>query len=140
MILFFPWRVPMDFDVEKTVQYWLEGAEYDFGVAEAMFEKAKYPYALFMGHLAMEKLLKAIVAKNTRSHAPFAHSLPLLAEKAGISIPEHIVIKLREFMEYHFESRYPKEQRAFYAKCTEAYTREKLNEIKGVFEWLKSQL
>lgn len=130
----------MDFDVDKTVQYWLEGAVYDISVADAMFEKAKYPYALFMGHLAVEKLLKAIVVKNTRTHAPFAHSLPLLAEKAGIPIPEHILIKLREFMEFHFEPRYPKEQRAFYAKCTEAYTREMLNDIKGVFEWLKGQL
>ena len=27
------------FDVEKTVSYWHEGAEYDIGVAEAMYEK-----------------------------------------------------------------------------------------------------
>jgi hypothetical protein len=26
----------MKFDVKKTVQYWLEGAEYDLTVAEAM--------------------------------------------------------------------------------------------------------
>ena len=49
------------FDVERTVQYWSEGAEYDIGVAEAMYEKGKYPYALFIGHLALEKLLKALV-------------------------------------------------------------------------------
>lgn len=29
----------MKFDIKKTVQYWLEGAEYDLGVADAMFEK-----------------------------------------------------------------------------------------------------
>lgn len=44
----------MKFDAKKTVQYWLEGAEYDLSVAEAMFEKGKYPYALFMGHLALD--------------------------------------------------------------------------------------
>ena len=26
----------MDFDADKTVSYWLEGAAYDLGVAEAM--------------------------------------------------------------------------------------------------------
>jgi len=36
------------FDIKKTVQYWLESAEYDLSVADAMFEKGKYPYALFM--------------------------------------------------------------------------------------------
>lgn len=59
----------LKFDVEKTVLYWFESAEYDMGVAEAMYEKAKYPYALFMGHLALEKLLKALVVKTTRKHA-----------------------------------------------------------------------
>jgi hypothetical protein len=33
----------MKFDIQKTVQYWLEGAVYDIEVAEAMFEKEKYP-------------------------------------------------------------------------------------------------
>ena len=28
----------MNFDTEKTINYWLEGAEYDMSVAEAMFE------------------------------------------------------------------------------------------------------
>lgn len=73
------------FDVGKTINYWLEGADYDIGVAEAMYEKGKYPYALFMGHLAIEKLLKALVVKNTGEHAPFSHSLPFLLEKTGIS-------------------------------------------------------
>jgi len=54
----------MDFDVKKTVRYWLEGAEYDLDVAEAMFQTGKYPYSLFMGHLAIEKLLKAIIVKK----------------------------------------------------------------------------
>ena len=78
----------MKFDVQKTVQYWIEGADYDFGVAEAMFEKGKYPYTLFMGHLALEKLLKAIVVKATRNHSPYTHSLPLLAEKTSLNAPK----------------------------------------------------
>ena len=81
------------FDVEKTVQYWFEGAEYDMGVAGAMYEKGKYPYALFMGHLSLEKLLKALVVKTTRKHAPDTHSLPLLADKSGIQIPEKTIKK-----------------------------------------------
>jgi hypothetical protein len=38
----------VEFDIEKTVIYWLEGAEYDMGVADAMFKTKKYPYTLFM--------------------------------------------------------------------------------------------
>lgn len=130
----------LKFDVNKTVQYWLEGAEYDMGVADAMFKTRKYPYALFMGHLALEKLLKALAVKNTQKHTPYTHSLEKLAKKSKINIPEETLIKLREFMEFHFEARYPDEQKAFYEKCNRLYTREKFKEIKEVFEWLKIQL
>ncbi|OIP41955.1 hypothetical protein AUJ95_02390 [Candidatus Desantisbacteria bacterium CG2_30_40_21] len=130
----------MEFDVEKTVAYWLDGAEYDMSVADAMYQTKKFPYALFMGHLASEKLLKAIIVKKTNEHAPITHSLPFLAEKSTLSIPESIFIRIREFMEFHFEARYPKTEKAFYAKCTQEYTKTKLDEIKEVFQWLKNQL
>lgn len=128
------------FDVEKTISYWLSGAKYDLGVANAMFRAKKYPYALFMGHLALEKVLKAFVVKHTKTHAPFSHSLPYLAEKSGKKFPERILIKLREFMEFHFEGRYPDANKAFYEKCTRAYTAAKLKEIKEVFKWIKNKL
>jgi len=130
----------LKFDVEKTVNYWLEGADYDIGVAEAMYKKKKYPYALFMGHLALEKVLKAVVVKTTRKHAPYTHSLEKLARKSKIDTPKQTQIKLREFMEFHFEARYPDEQKVFYKKCSRSYTKEKLQEIKEIFEWLKSCL
>lgn len=130
----------LKFNIEKTVNYWLEGADYDIGVAEAMYKKRKYPYALFMGHLALEKVLKAVVVKTTCKHAPYTHSLEKLARKSKIDAPKQTQIKLREFMEFHFEARYPDEQKAFYEKCSRSYTKGKLQEIKEIFEWLKSCL
>ena len=130
----------MKFDIEKTVSYWVEGAEYDLSVTEALYEKEKYPYALFMGHLSLEKLLKAIVVKETKNHAPITHSLPLLAKETVLEIPESITIKLRKFMEFYFEPRYPRERKIFYTKCTKKYTKEKLDEIKEVYKWLKEKL
>lgn len=130
----------MDFNVKKTVAYWLEGAEYDLDVANAMFQTGKYPYALFMGHLALEKLLKALVVTEKREHAPYTHSLPLLASKLVTKIPEAIERKLIQFMEFYFESRYPEDRRKFYEKCTKDFTEFNLNEIKKVFKWLKERL
>ncbi len=130
----------LKFDIEKTVKYWLDGAEYDMSTANAMFKTRKYPYALFMGHLALEKLLKAVYVKNTKKHAPYTHALEKLAKKSKIDIPEQMLIKLREFMEFHFEARYPDEQKAFYKKCNLSYTKEKFQEIKEVFKWLKIRL
>ena len=130
----------LKFDAGKTVRYWYEGAEYDMEVAEAMYEKRKYPYALFMGHLALEKLLKALVVKISQNHAPYSHSLPLLAEKSGIKVPKRIMKRLARFMEFHFEARYPDEQKKFYKKCTKVFASKKMNEIREVFTWLKKKL
>ena len=89
--------------------------------------------------LALEKLLKALVVKYIKIHAPHSHSLPYLAEKSGVKIPEEILIKLREFMEFHFEARYPNDQMKFYKKCSKAFASRNLRKIKEVFEWLKKQ-
>lgn len=126
--------------IEKTISYWLNGAKYDMSVASAMFKSKKYPYTLFMGHLALEKLLKALIVKKTKAHAPYSHSLPYLAEKSGVNIPEEKLIKLREIMEFHFEARYPDASMAFYKKCTKKYTTQRFKEIKDMFKWVKARL
>ena len=128
------------FETKKTIHYWLSFAKYDFSVANAMLKSKKYPYALFMGHLALEKGLKALVVKMTEKHAPFSHSLPYLAEKSGIEFPETMLVRLREFMEFHVEGRYPDAHMMFYKKCTKAYTSARLKEIKEVFRWVKEKL
>lgn len=124
------------FDAKKTVAYWLEGAKYDLSVANALHEKKKYPYALFMGHLALEKLLKALIVEKTKKHAPYTHSLSLLAEALNMEMPPKLVKRLPKFMEFHFEARYPKQQAKFYKKCTKEFTSKKLHEITEVYTWL----
>lgn len=54
--------------------------------------------------------------------------------------PERILVKLREFMEFLFEGRYPDANNEFYRKCTRAYTAAKLKEIKEVYRWIKEKL
>ena len=129
-----------EFNIDKTISYWQNSAKYDLSVAAAMFKSKKYPYSLFMGHLALEKLLKALIVKNTKKHAPYSHSLPFLAEKSGADIPEEKLIKLREIMEFHIEARYPDASMAFYKKCTKKYTSQRFKEIKDIFKWVKTRL
>jgi HEPN domain-containing protein len=75
--------------------------------AKPCCDRKKYPYALFFGRLALEKLLKNLVVKQTGSHAPHTHSLVMLANKSGLEISEEIVDHLAEFMEFHTDARYP---------------------------------
>ncbi len=130
----------MQFNKNKTISYWLGGARYDLGVAEDLLAAGKYPYALFFGHLAIEKALKALVVKGTKQHAPYTHSLPLLSSKLIIKIPEEIKKKFAGFMEFYLEARYPEEQKIFYKKCTKEFAQYNFKEVKKVFVWLEKKL
>jgi len=48
-------------DIEKVKAYWLKSANEDRIVAAHLAEKGDFRYALFFGHLYLEKLLKALV-------------------------------------------------------------------------------
>ncbi len=93
-----------------------------------------------MGHLALEKLLKALIVRTSQRHAPYTHSLPFLDEKSEIKIPKMTMKRLARFMEFHFEARYPDEQQKFYIKCTKEFATKKMKEIKEVYIWLKKKL
>ncbi len=127
-------------DVEKTIGYWLESAAYDLETGKTLLRSKKYPYALFFGHLAVEKVLKALVVKQTGDHAPFTHSLVMLAGKSALEIPEAMVDLLAEFMEFHTEARYPDAKMDFYQKCKKEFAQEKFKEIKEVYTWLRKKL
>jgi len=58
------------FEVARTIQYWINSAAYDLETGKALLVSKRFPYALFFGHLSIEKVLKAIVVKATQAHAP----------------------------------------------------------------------
>jgi HEPN domain-containing protein len=130
----------MVFDIDKTIQYWREGVAYDLETGKSLLESRRFPYALFFGHLALEKTLKALIVKTAKDHAPFTHSLTFLASKIKIEIPEPILDKFAEYTEFHIESRYPDEKRDFYRRCTQEFAREKFAEIEEVYQWLMQKL
>lgn len=130
----------MTFDANKTIQYWSDGAAYDLETGRSLLESKKFPYALFFGHLTIEKILKALVVKATGEHAPYTHSLTMLASKTNIVIPDSIIDQLAEYTEFHIEARYPDEKKDFYKKCTEEFALNKFNGIESVYKWLTQKL
>jgi hypothetical protein len=55
-------------NMDEVARYWIEEAEEALTILQHLFEKGDYSYALFFGHLAVEKLMKAAyVLKNRRS-------------------------------------------------------------------------
>ena len=52
--------------IEEHIQYWIESADSDLDTAEALFASGKYDWCLFLGHLVLEKILKAHYVKRQR--------------------------------------------------------------------------
>ena len=128
-------------DIESIKNYWLAEAEEVLDVAGHLIEKGDNSYALFFGHLAVEKLLKALYVAKQKDHAPPIHNLNRLARLAGIEIDdEKKKDALVSISAFNIEARYPDIKRVFRKKCTGEYTERQLEIIKEVFQWLKEQL
>lgn len=61
--------------MEKHVDYWVSQSDNDLPVAESLLENGHYTWCLFIGHLVLEKLLKAFYVKEHQKIAPRIHDL-----------------------------------------------------------------
>ena len=127
-------------DIEKIKSYWIVEADEALDVTDHLFEKKDYSYALFFGHLAVEKILKSLYVGNKREHAPPIHNLQRLANLIGISLDEDKTEKLILISSFNIEARYPDVKRSFREKCTKEFTLEQICIIKEIYKWLKAKI
>lgn len=125
---------------EEKTKYWIKSADNDWIVAVHLFEKGDYSYALFFGHLTLEKLLKAIFVSKFDESPPFTHRLTYLAEKTGLSLSPERLETLEIVTDFNLEARYPDEKFSFHKKCTREFTETYLNKITEIKEWLVQQI
>jgi HEPN domain-containing protein len=124
-------------DIKKQISYWKENAEEDWAVAQQLLESGRTRHGLFFAHLALEKMLKALICKNTGDLAPRIHNLNRLIDLAGVvSNPVQTDI-LAEMNAFHIEGRYPE-------TLTKRPTREEatryMKRAEEVFRWLTKLL
>ena len=88
--------------------------------------EVKNSYCLFFGQMVIEKLLKALYAKNNKRepHAPKTHDLLYLAEKMNLEVTEKQAKALVEITKFNLNTRYDDYKREFYNQCTDEYTEE----------------
>ena len=128
------------FDSEEIKRYWLTESGEALRVAGHLLEKDDYSYALFFGHLAIEKILKALYVIEHKEHAPLLHNLLRLAREAGLEPDQHQIDALIRITAYNIEARYPDIKSSFRKKCTAEFTMKEMNTIKEIIKWINSQL
>ena len=125
---------------KDLITYWAESADNDFSTMNHLFENGDYHWSLFIGHLVIEKLLKAYYVKNTEKHPPHIHSLLRIAEKAKLTLSEEQKDFLVTVTTFNLRARYDDYKMEFYKTCTKEFTQEWVDEIKGFRTWIKNEL
>lgn len=124
-------------NVDEQIEYWRKGSAKDFAAAESLLEKGHLRHGLFFAHLALEKMLKSHVVRNTRETPPRIHNLVRLARLAGLMPSEGQERLLRRFDLYQLEGRYPDSPQA---EIGGDLAKQEHQEAAEVLRWLKTQL
>ncbi len=127
-------------DIDKIVKHWIDTSDEDFQTMLGLYETKSYGWALFLGHISIEKLLKAVYVKKHKTHSPFLHNLYRLAELIGIEILDEQSDWLDKITSFNINARYDDYKREFYSLCTEEFTREWIEKIKILRSWIKQML
>lgn len=93
-----------------------------------------------MGHLVLEKLLKALYTKKKEDYPPLIHDLRRICEKAEIELSEEKIIILDTITRFNINARYDDYRQSFYNLCTETFTTEWIDKIKNIRIWIKKML
>jgi len=117
---------------------WAEQARYDMETAQAMLESGRYLYVLFCCQQAIEKALKAIIARRTQEFPPRIHNLPRLAEAAALKPGAAQIDFLAELSAYYIQTRYPEDIDALGARATRQIADEALRKSEELTTWLLS--
>jgi len=131
----------MGMTIEQLVKHWEDSADKNYDDMLRIYDAETNDWALYVGHLCIEKLLKAILIKKTKSkEIPLIHNLIRLAKLCGIETTSEMDEKLSEINTFNMEAKYQLEKREFYKRCTKQYTDKQIRIIKEIREWLKEKL
>ena len=122
------------------MDFWLQSSEEDYKAMIAMYESNRYTWTLFIGHLMIEKLLKAYFVLNKKESPPYIHNLLRLAELSNLKLSDEQSLQLATITAFNINARYDDYKRSFYNKCTKEFTTIWFENLKELRTWIKKQL
>ena len=128
-------------DKDTIIESWKNSSDKDFLTMNDLYKTKHYDWALFMGHLSIEKLLKALYLKNTEeSFPPLIHDLRRIAERSNLSLTEEQLILFDTISRFNIRARYDDYRQSFYKLCTLDFTNEWITKINECRSWIKQML
>lgn len=126
--------------MRKSTINWIKSAEYDYKTAENLFKVKRYVYVIFMCHLSIEKILKAVISEETNKLPPYTHNLLYLTELGGVKFTSDMQEFVKVINDKSVPTRYPENITDLIKIITPALSKDYLKKTKGVVLWLKQNL
>ena len=126
-----------DLNKDKLIKYWIDGSDDDFETMAAMFDSKRFSWSLFIGHLMIEKLLKAYYVKVKSDYPPFIHNLLRLAEKADLELTDDRKEQLVTITAFNINARYDDYKMSFKKQCTPEFTSMWIDKLKELRQWIR---
>jgi len=126
---------------QEMINYWKKSACEDIITAEGLFQLERYLPCLFYCHLFLEKIIKALVVKDTGKTAPFGHKLTRLVKFiSSVNFTPEQLDLLDEVTAFNIKARYEDYKFAVHKKATQEYTQDYLTKTKAFYLWLQEKL
>ena len=125
---------------KEIIEYWIKSSDDDYEAMISLFDKIHYVWALFIGHLVLEKLLKACYVKQVGVEPPYTHDLTKIAQLSNLELTEDQKDFLDEVTTFNIKTRYPDYKNRFARKATKEFTERYLFKIKEFRVWLKEKI
>lgn len=127
-------------NIEKVINHWITTADNDYSTMINLYNSKDYHWSLFIGHIVIERLLKAKYVEIHNEHAPLTHDLRKLSKLSNIELEQHHKDWLDTITAFNLNARYDSYKQAFYKKCTPEYTKLWIENIKKITKWIKERL
>ncbi len=127
-------------DIKKIVNHWINSSDKDYNTMIDLFQTQNYSWSLFIGHLVIEKLLKALYLKKKNEYPPLIHDLRRIIEKSNIKLTKKQIQIFDTITRFNINARYDDYKDSFNKLCTLEFTSQWINEIKIQRKWIKNLL
>ena len=125
---------------QEHIDYWINTAISDLDVADTLFIAKKNLWCLFIGHLVIEKVLKAYFVFILDETPPKIHNLLTLSEKTGLELNNEQLAFLDNLNLFQISARYPDYKQKMYNLATDEFTKDFYQYLKDFFEWVRFQM
>ena len=129
-----------ELNIRKIIDHWRESSDKDYQTMINLFRSGDYNWALFLGHLVIEKLLKALYVKRRETHAIIGHDLLRLASKMDLKLTDKQEDWFDRLTTFNINAWYDSYKQEFYMLCTKEFSEEWKLVIETLREWLRKQL